>query len=307
MRPASACNCREEADALAPLFARGDGVDLGAPDLLAAQRAPEEQRSVALAAITAEIERMMLGWDVNPPRFDKMLEFLEAPLPDGLSESFRLELTGVRQGLLAFVDVEQLFTHNRRSRKAERSVRRTTRGCARTCGACTARAPASRQDFLDMLQAALRHYDIETLDHNEDLERAMLRMFASQRDPSHRRRLVMAVLRRLIALVNSGISLSEDEEMRDALMRIAAMRGEISNALADTALEAHYRAYQGVEMARYAESTTRDLERWLAAAESAGQTPSPPAEVLEGLATAPALGVRARRRAGCARPIAGSA
>jgi acetyl/propionyl-CoA carboxylase alpha subunit/acetyl-CoA carboxylase carboxyltransferase component len=278
----------QEDEPLAPLFTRLESGELGAPDLLAAERAPAELREQALSAVSAEIERTMLGWDVYEPRYEKILEFLEAPLPEGLSTDFRHGLTNVRQGLLAFADLEQLFSHARRVEEggtlgpSNNARLRVYLRRMRSKGAGIA------QDFLDVLQAALRHYDLATLDYSEDLERAVLRIFASQRDPSHRRRLVMAALRRLIALVNSGVSFAEDRELRDALVRIAAMRGEITNALADTALEAHYRAYQGVELARQAESTTRDLERWLAEAESAGQTPSPPAEVLEDLALAPA-------------------
>jgi acetyl/propionyl-CoA carboxylase alpha subunit/acetyl-CoA carboxylase carboxyltransferase component len=280
-----------EVDPLSPLFTRanlGTGAgDLGVPDLRAADRAPAEQRSAAMAGINAEIARMMLGWDVFQPRFEKMLEHVEAPLPDGLSEDFRRELAEVRQGLIIFADCEQLFSHARRIEEggtlgpSNNARLRVYLRRMRSAGAGIA------EDFLDMLRAALRHYDIESLSYSEDIERAVLRMFAAQRDPTHRRRLVMAVLRRLIALVNSGIKLDDEPALRSALIRIAALRGDISNAVADTALEAHYRIYQGVEMQRQAESATRRLEGWLAAAESAGQTPSPPAEVLDDLAVAP--------------------
>jgi acetyl-CoA carboxylase carboxyltransferase component/biotin carboxyl carrier protein len=278
----------EEQEPLAALFRPSEDQQLGTPDLRAAEAAVPEARSRALEAVNAEVERMMLGWDVYEPRYEKLLEFLEAPVPDGLSADFRRELAAVRDGLIAFVDVEQLFSHSRRVEEggtlgpSNNARLRTYLRRTHSQGAGIA------QDFLDTLRAALAHYDIDSLEYSEHLERALLRMFASQRDPSHRHRLVMSVLRRIIALVNSGISLADDPALRDALVRIAAMRGEVSNAVADTALEAHYRAYQGVEMVRHAESTTRDLERWLAVAESAGQTPSPPAEVLEGLAIAPA-------------------
>jgi acetyl-CoA carboxylase carboxyltransferase component/biotin carboxyl carrier protein len=278
----------DEDEPLAPLFAQAKDGGLGAPDLLAADRAPAEAREGALSAVNAEIERVMLGWDVFVPRFEKILEFLEAELPEGLSEPFRTELTGVREGLLAFADLDQLFSHARRVEEGGTLGPSNNARLRVYLRRMHSQGAGIAQDFLDMLQAALRHYDLETLDYSEDIERAILRMFAAQRDPSHRRRLLMAVLRRLIGLVGSGISLSQDVALRDALVRVANMRGEITNALADTALEAHYRAYQGVELARQAESTTRDLERWLAAAEGSGLSPSPPAEVLEDLALAPA-------------------
>ena len=54
---------------------------------------------LALRAVSAEIGRMMLGWDVYQPRFEKILELLEADLPENLSEEFRIELSEARQGL----------------------------------------------------------------------------------------------------------------------------------------------------------------------------------------------------------------
>jgi acetyl/propionyl-CoA carboxylase alpha subunit/acetyl-CoA carboxylase carboxyltransferase component len=276
-----------EEDPLAPLFSRGPHGALGAPDLRAAEQAPAERRTAALHAINAEIERMMLGWDVFQSRFEKLLELLEAPLPDGLSESFRRELCAVKHGLNIFADVDVLFSHARRIEEggtlgpSNNARMRVYLRRMRSSGAGIA------QDYLEMLRAGLRHYDIEGLEYSEAIERAVLRMFAAQRDPAHRQRLVMAVLRRVIALVNSGISLSEDLSLRDALVRIAAMRGDVSNAVADTALEANYRIQQGLEVQRQLESSTRRLDEWLASAERSGQTSSPPAEVIEDLAIAP--------------------
>ena len=283
----------DEDEWLAPLFAKGKDGQLGVPDLIAGDAAPPSARGPALAAVRAEISRMMLGWDVYGPRFEKLLEHLEAPLPDDLSEQFRREMSAVRQGLIVFADVDQLFSHARHVQEggtlgpSNNARLRVYLRRMHSQGAGIAR------DFLDMLRAALRHYDVDSLEYTEELERAVLRMFAAQRDPTHRHRLIMAVLRRLMALVSSGISLADDPVLRDALIRVAALRGEISNALADTALELEYRAYQGVELARQAEQATRSLEAWLASAEVATQAASPPADVLEDLALAPS-GVFAR-------------
>jgi acetyl-CoA carboxylase carboxyltransferase component len=186
-----------------------------------------------------------------------------------------------------FADMDQLFTHTRHIEEGGTLGPSSNARMRVYVRRMHSKGAGIAREFLDMLQAALRHYDVETLDYSEDLEKAVLRLFAAQRDPTHRRRLVMAVLRRLVALVNSGIPLRDDAQLRDALIRIAGMRGEVSNALADTALEAEYRTYQGAELAAQAESTTRRLERWLAESEGGAQAASPPAEVLEDLALAP--------------------
>jgi acetyl/propionyl-CoA carboxylase alpha subunit/acetyl-CoA carboxylase carboxyltransferase component len=276
----------EEDDPFTPLFTKADDGWLGKPDLIAAQNAAPEQRAMALAAVTEEIDRIVLGFDIYPARYDKLLMLLEAPLPDAL-EPWMLEgLASMRVGLVAFADVEQLFSRARHVEEggilgpSSNARLRVYLRRIRTGGAGIA------PEFLDTLRAALRHYGVQSLEYTEDLERAMLRMFASQKDPSNRRQLVMVQLRRLLELVAAGVSLEHDTALRDALTRIAAMRGELSNALADTALEALYRIYQGPELVRQAERTTQRLMSWLVAAEGAGQAPSPPAEVLDDLALA---------------------
>ena len=283
----------EEEDPFAPLFTKAEDGWLGKPDLLAAEKAPAELRATAFAALTEEIDRIVLGFDIYPARYDKLLMLLESPLPDALSLEMRQELASMRVGLVAFVDVEQLFSRARHVEEggslgpSPNARLRVYLRRIQTGGAGIA------PEFLDLLRAALRHYGVQSLEYTEDLERAILRMFASQKDPSQRRQLVMVQLRRLLELVVAGVSLEHDAALRDALTRLAAMRGELSNALADTALEALYRIYQGPELARQAERTTQRLMTWLVAAEGAGQAPSPPAEVLDDLAlAAPAVFAR---------------
>jgi acetyl-CoA carboxylase carboxyltransferase component len=99
---------------------------------------------------------------------------------------------------------------------------------------------------------------------------------------------VMAVLGRMIALIDRGVEVSDDEALRSALLRLASLRDMVSNALADNALEAHYRIFQRPALARHEEQTARRLESWLTAAEAQAATASPPAEVLVELSAAPA-------------------
>ncbi len=276
-----------EDDPLAPLFSAGEGAALGVPDLGAAASAADDARKLALDAVYEEVERTLLGFDIYRPRFAKLLELLEAPLPEDLDSSFLRELADTCRGLVVFTDVATLFSrarsveelgvlgpsNNARLRVYLRRMRSEGAGIA--------------ADFLALLKAALAHHGVRELSYDDSLERAVLRMFTSQSDREQHRRLVMALLRRLIALVNAGLLLDDDDPIVQALARLAEMRGDVTNAVADTALEAHHLAFQGRHLAAQVERTTRHVDAWLSAADSEGQTPSPPVEVLEELAIAP--------------------
>src|SRR5262249_56262600 len=56
-----------------------------------------------------EVRRVLLGYDASNERTERLAAFLNAPLPDGLSETFRRELAAAREEICAFADVEQLF------------------------------------------------------------------------------------------------------------------------------------------------------------------------------------------------------
>ena len=72
--------------------------------------------------------------------------------------------------------------------------------------------------------------------------------------------------------------------LRNALTRIASMRSELSDALADTALEVFYRVYQSPEIARKGEHTIQHVMSWLDTADGRDLPPSPPVDVLDDLA-----------------------
>jgi acetyl/propionyl-CoA carboxylase alpha subunit/acetyl-CoA carboxylase carboxyltransferase component len=274
----------DEVDPLAVLF----DAKTHKPNLLAADQAPVEARLLAMSAVNEEIRRILLGFDLSEPRFNMLLDFLEAPLPEHLSATFLSELAKVRPQISVFVSVEQLFSrarpvaeggllgpsNNARFRAYLRRMRSQGAGIA--------------QDFLDLLKVALTNYGVSSLEHAEELEKAIFRLFATQRDPEPRRRLVMAILRRLIALIDRDVDVSQDEGLRNGLLRLASLRDMVSNALADNALEAHYRIFQRPALARHEEQTARRLESWLTAAEAQSATASPPAAVLVELSAAPA-------------------
>jgi acetyl/propionyl-CoA carboxylase alpha subunit/acetyl-CoA carboxylase carboxyltransferase component/multidrug efflux pump subunit AcrA (membrane-fusion protein) len=276
-----------ETDPLYLLFDEGAGGKL-TPNLLKAEAATAAERELAMLAVAEETRRILLGFDVSETRFNKLLSFLEADLPEDLSKTFLAELAQIRVQLSVFVAVEQLFSRarpvsesgvlgpssNARFRAYLRRMRSQGAGIA--------------QDFLDSLKVALGYYGVTGLEMSEELEKSVFRMFATQRDPEPRRTLVMAILRRLIALVTQGVDVSGDEELREALTKIASLRDMVSNAIADNALEAHYRIFQRPALARQAAQTAARLEAWLTAAESQTTTTSTPAAVLAELSSAPA-------------------
>jgi acetyl-CoA carboxylase carboxyltransferase component/biotin carboxyl carrier protein len=257
------------------------------PDLSAADRASEQQRKLAMEAVNEEIRRILLGFDVSETRFDRLLDFVEAPLPEHLSPAFLSELAHVQSELCAFVSVEQLFSRARsvseggtlgpsNSARLRAYLRRM-----RSLGAGVA------PDFLELLKGALANYGVYNLELTDELEKSVFRLFATQRDPEPRRRLAMAIIRRVIALIDRGADMSQEEPLRVALMRLAGLRDMVSNALADNALEAHYRIFQRPAQARHEEQTARRLDTWLKAAEAQSAPASPHAAVLVELSAAP--------------------
>ena len=213
------------------------------------------------------------------------ISLLHAPLPDELSAELRGELAGIRRELCAFADVEQLLirsprasvsgdlgpSNNARLRMFVRRLRASGAGIG--------------EEFLALVRAALAHYGITSLEHGDALERAVLRLLASQHSAAVRHRLVIGVIRCVTALAQSGVDLAGDAALEDALSRIAGMRGLVPDAVADAAVDCTYEIFERPGIERLAERTNARLEAWLVAAES--DPTEPPEDVLLHLADAP--------------------
>ena len=257
----------EQSDPLAPLFRATEGNLLADPDLAAADLVEDTTRQRAMAAVRDEIRRVLLGYDANPERGDRLVAFLDAALAENLSETFRWQLAEIRHELAVFADLEELFiraprasvsgelgpSNNARFRMYVRRLRAEGAGIV--------------EEFLDLLRRALFHFDVHDLTPTDSLERAVLRLFACQLDPRLRQQLVLGMLHRIGALAESGLALAPDPEFSDVLLRIARMRGLLPDTIADAATEAHYLIFERPELERQAEQRSRDLEEWLANAE----------------------------------------
>jgi acetyl/propionyl-CoA carboxylase alpha subunit/acetyl-CoA carboxylase carboxyltransferase component len=273
----------DEADPLSVLFVQS-GEPLSKPDLEALSRADADELARALSAVNDEIRHIVLGYDAFEPRVKSLIAFLDAPLPAELTPELSAKLAEVRQELVVFADVEQLFT--RRQTVGEQGELHPSNNAhlhtflrrMRTRGA------GLDETFLTKLRSTLVHYGVHNLDYNDALERVVLRLFASQAAPDLRFRLVTAVLHRVTNLVESGLDLRADIELKDALLRIAALRGQVPDSLADAVSSASYRIFQRPELERAIDHTTQRLERWLGQAET---ETVPPEHVLRDLAVAP--------------------
>ncbi|MCZ6463589.1 MAG: biotin/lipoyl-binding protein, partial [Proteobacteria bacterium] len=272
-------------DPLALLFRPEAGDPLAVPDLAAADAAPPAARRDAIDTVREEIRRVLLGYDANPSRGERLVAFLEEPLPEGLSDEFQRQLAEIRFELATFADIGQLFiraprasvsgelgpSNNARFRMYVRRLHAAGSGIA--------------EEFLDLVGRALSHYGASSLEPGDALERAVLRLLASQLEPELRSRLVLGVIRRVTALAGRGVDLSADATLAGALRQIAGMRGLVPHDLADAAIEARYVIFEQPRLDRDAEQTSSGVQSWMAAAER--EPTPPPAGALVELAALP--------------------
>ncbi len=275
----------ELADPLDPLFSGSGDEKLLAPDLAGADAKPGGPRRAAIDAAREETRRVLLGYDANPARAHRLAEFLEASLPERLSPEFRAELAEIRHEVVTLADVARLFvrspaasvsgelgpSNHARLRMYARRVRAAGAGIA--------------DEFLELVKRALGHYGITSLEPSDALERAMLRLLASQEAPELRDRLALACIQRVHALAKCGEPLGHDRALAEALEEIGRLRGLLSHAVAEAAIEARYVIFERPETESEAERTSKQLQAWLDLAET--QPSAPPEEVLQHLADAP--------------------
>ena len=263
-----------QVDPLALLFSPSEENPLGAPDLVAADRAERPTRKAAIEAVLEEVRRVVLGFDANPERSESLVAFLEAPIPEGVSMGFLEQMSRIREAIASFVDTEEMFiTAPRASLSGDFGPSNAARfrmfvRRLRASGAGIA------EEFLDLVRRAMGHYGVKQLEPSDALERAVLRAFASQMEKELRLRLVLAVLRHLTALANAGIEFEKDAQLSGALIRITRMRGRLSDTIADASHEANYVLFEKREVEKAAEQRSRDLEAWLRKSESKPTEPS---------------------------------
>jgi acetyl/propionyl-CoA carboxylase alpha subunit/acetyl-CoA carboxylase carboxyltransferase component len=281
----------EQVDPLASLFRAEETEEgikpLGSPDLAAADRADPRLRRAAMDAIRGEVRRVLLGYDANPERAESLTAFLEAPLPEGLSEGFCRELSEIRHEVVAFADVELLSIRSPSASISGESGPSNNARLRMFLRRIEAEGAGIDEEYLERVRAALKHYGVTDLSDLDALRRALLRILSCQADKSLRLSLVLGVLRRMTALAETGLRLSDDETLLRALNRVARMRPQVTDAVADAALEAVYVIFQQPGIEDRARRSSDSVEAWLAQTEL--DIVAPPSAVLLEVAASPRL------------------
>jgi acetyl/propionyl-CoA carboxylase alpha subunit/acetyl-CoA carboxylase carboxyltransferase component len=277
----------EQVDPLALLFRADDERALAEPDLESADRADLRSRRAAIDAAREEIRRVLLGYDANPDRARSLTSFLEAPLPESICESFSRELAEIRHEVETFADVEELSIRAPSASVSGQSGPSNSARLRMYVRRVEAEGAGIDEGFLELVKSALSHYGVPDLKPTDALRRALLRILACHADKELRLALILGVLRRITSLAQSGIFMGDDPGLARALNRIARMRPQVSDAVADAALEAAYVIFQQPGIEERAQRSSSRVEKWLAAAEM--DAVAPPGDVLLEVASSPRL------------------
>src|SRR5690606_17961021 len=157
-----------------------------------------------------ELRRIVLGYDTFKPRVARFIALIEAPLPAELPEDVAQQLAPVREPLSLSVDVERLCLRSTRRRPGRSGAAPLKKAAPMRLFVRRMRAEGEglSEAFLKVLRRGLAHYDeVVGLEHDGNLERAVVRLFASQLESEQRSRLIQALLRHLIALSAAGVNL----------------------------------------------------------------------------------------------------
>ncbi len=259
-----------------------DGAAVG--DLADLDGFEPERRRAAIAALRDEVRSVLLGYDFDPARAQALVSLVDSGRADGLSSALRLEVAALGHEAVLFADLEQLFVATppvAGTGEIEPSNAARLRGYVRRMRAGGA---GIADDFLHLLRTALAHYGVTSLAHGDVLERALLRLFATRNAADLRQRLVRSILRCLVALARAGVVLADAAALADALRRLAAMRDQLSDALADAAIEAEEAIVELPARGRRTDIAAR-IAPWVTAPD--GDARLPPLEVLHELAGTP--------------------
>jgi acetyl/propionyl-CoA carboxylase alpha subunit/acetyl-CoA carboxylase carboxyltransferase component len=232
-----------ESDDPLDLFFAGDG-----PDLARADDAPAALRANAVNALRTETRRILMGYDVNEARADQLVAVLEADLPE-ISDAFRAELAQLANAVQLFADIERLFSRAPTRLASDALGPSNDARMAMYLRRIAAQGAGIAPEFLEMLRETLGEYGLATLAPCPELERALLRLWATRTTLPLRTRLMTALLDLLIRLGERGERFARHPELHAALDRLALLRESALPAVADLAAQARFRLFERADAA----------------------------------------------------------
>jgi acetyl/propionyl-CoA carboxylase alpha subunit/acetyl-CoA carboxylase carboxyltransferase component len=215
----------------------------GLPDLFSASQESGASRTASVGALRTETRRILMGYDVNPERAERLLSVLDASV-EGIVDGFLAELAQLARAVALFADIETLFS------------RAPTRGEGDALGPSSdarmsmymrrmeAEGAGIDPAFLDDLRRALSHYEIDALTPTDALQRAVLRFYATRTTKGLRDRLMTALLGLLIRLSEHGETFKRYPELKDALEHLGLLRGTVPPTVADLAAQARFHIFE---------------------------------------------------------------
>lgn len=201
---------------------------------------PSAERANAVAALRAQIARIFLGYDVSPSRAAHLVEALSSKV-SGLSAEFKKDLGAlVPSSLEVYSDLEILFnrvpSHTGSGELGPSNDSRFAMYIRRI----SAQGAGIDPKFLSLVRTALAHYGIRSLEPNDTLERAVLRLYSTRTTADLRGRLATALLQLAMHLSESGDHVRAEPSFRDALDRLWLLRGTVRPTVADLAAQVRF-------------------------------------------------------------------
>jgi acetyl/propionyl-CoA carboxylase alpha subunit/acetyl-CoA carboxylase carboxyltransferase component len=230
-----------------------------------------------VAALRSEINRVLLGYDLDPARAEQLMRVLASPV-DALSPELRRALAGLSGELETFADLEALFSRTLNMTGAEQGPSNDAR-MAMYLRRISAEGAGIDTRFLGLLRRALTHYGIHSLVPSEALERAVLRLYSTRMTAELRNRLATALMNLMLHLSVIGEYVERRPSLREALDQLWLLRGTVAPSVADLAAQVRFFLFDRRE-AVSSDSRTKFRDP------SPTLVPAPPGTDLSGLAAA---------------------
>ena len=203
------------------------------------KRLEDSERRAAVEALRSEVRRILLGYDVNPERANRLIEVLSSPI-SALSEESCAELAGIVPALDVFADLEVLFSRAPTRVAGEDLGPSNDARMAMYLRRIGAQGAGIDSSFLALLKVALSHYGIQTLEPTEMLHRVVLRLCSTRTTRTLRNQLATALLNLTIRLAERRFAFDEGEELHAMLERLWQLRGTVTPIVADLAAQANF-------------------------------------------------------------------